>query len=755
MQLKRLTDAAHAANLATLFHASFALAHVLCLMSRLPADTFLSRLKRLEPTDARAMLRLVVDYVRPAGVPLEQCDEAFIARVHALAGMLQAEPELAEQLRKALGKWLAEQNVQMALSHVGVLPRRGFMQEMHRRWYDTINPPPANVRELADTLRFVFHRRSDYQWVEVVSDAGWYELLGLLFDEQAPAAERLAGNDWMRQLLDTLEKLSIWVAAEELESDLVRLDPKVLDRQSPFSALQREMAAFVADYQAFLAGQRDEYHDDAHLRVLLDQSVSALVQYRKRSLAAGASIGLTYLLERLEQTLARIATILDVVDLTPATRERARTASVRLFRELVAGAVQQNSLHALWKQNIGLLARNVSNNASEHGGHYASADRKGYLKMFRAAAGAGLVIPFMAIIKLWIGAQGFPVLIEHILYSLDYGLGFVLIHILGFAVATKQPAMTAALISASMEREGKASAAPAALVELFSRVSRTQFIAIIGNVSVALLLAWLIAQAWPLLFGAPVIGAREAEYVLASLHPFAGLALAHAAIAGIWLFLSGLIAGYFDNRFVVLSLRERFEQHPFWRWLLPDGLRHRFGGWLAENYGSLYGNFLFGVMLGMTGLVGFLVGLPIDIRHVAFSAANVGLVSLPSVWDTLLYLSFALLVGFVNLVVSFSLALFVGLRARGLRLNNPLAIARAMWGKLTVAPTEFFLPPGNAPAAKAADAPVKVVKPSPAVATEGKAVGDVKFVDAVPKNHPGVAQAEGGASKGGSKGSAV
>lgn len=664
-------------------------------MPRASADDLLRLLKATDPADARRVLRLVVDYVRPHGVPVGRREQAFVARVHALRGLLEAEPELYVALAKGLANWLGQQNLQIALSHVGVLPRRGFVHEMRRRWYDTLNPPPANVRELADTLRFVFHRRDDHLWVDAVGDEAWYELLALLLAVD-PAQRKAAADDWRRQLLDTLEKLAIWVAAEELESDLVRLDPKILDRQSPFSALQREMASFVADYQAYLAGQREEYHDDAHLRVLLDQSVSALAHYRKRSLALGASIALTYLLERLEQTLARIATVLDVIDLTPDRENRTRAATVRLFRELVGAAVQKNSMRALWKQNVGLLARTVSNNASSHGEHYVSADRTGYLRMLRAAAGAGLVIPFMAIIKLWIGAQGFPVLIEHILYSLDYGLGFVLIHILGFVVATKQPAMTAAYFSGAMERQGKAGAAPVALVELFARVSRTQFIAIVGNVSVALLLAWVVAKAWFAWFGAPVIGARESEYLLASLHPFAGLALAHAAIAGVWLFLSGLIAGYFDNRFVVLSLRQRFEQHPLWRRVLPDAMRQRFGAWLAVHYGSLWGNFLFGVMLGMTGLIGFLLGLPIDIRHVAFSAANVGLVSPESPFDFAIYLWFALLVGLVNLAVSFGLALFVALRARGLRLNDPRGIARALWGKLSVAPTEFVLPPAGA-----------------------------------------------------------
>jgi site-specific recombinase len=40
--------------------------------------------------------------------------------------------------------------------------------------------------------------------------------------------------------------------------------------------------------------------------------------------------------------------------------------------------------------------------------------------------------------------------------SLNYGLGFVLIHILHFTVATKQPAMTAARLAAAIEESDRA-----------------------------------------------------------------------------------------------------------------------------------------------------------------------------------------------------------------------------------------------------------------------------------------------------------
>ncbi len=663
-------------------------------MSRLTADAFIRQLQRLDMADAAACLRLVIDYMRPSRGRV--AEDAFRSKLNALSGLLQADAELHRTLACSLNAWMQRQDLRNVLGHVGLLPRKGFLAELQRRAYDTLNPPPLEVRNLAAALRYIFHQPGDAQWLAEVSDAAWLALFDLLLG--ADGAKARLPMEWRPQTLDTMERLAIWVAAEELEDELVRLDPKTLSRQSPFAALQREIAGYVRDYRGYLASERSDYHDDAHIRVLLEQSHDALAHYRKRSLSLGASIGLTYLLERLEQTLGRIATLLDTVDLMPDSPDTPRDAVMRLFRELVTASTQHNSVRALWKQNIGLLSRKVSNNASAHGEHYATSDRHGYLKMLGSAAGAGLIIPFMAIAKIRYESLGLPLLFQTLLICLNYGLGFVIIHMLGFSVATKQPAMTAAHISNAMERDSKSRAKPAALIELVASVSRTQFIAIFGNVSVALAIAIAIAWGWQTISGNPLVSPHKATYLLNTLTPV--LSLWYAAIAGIWLFCSGLIAGYFDNRFDLLGLGERFIHHPLWRRLLPERWRHSIARYLGEHYGALWGNFLFGVLLGLSGLLGILTGLPIDIRHVTFSAANLGFAGAPGVMEFLVYLGFVLMIGAINLAVSFSLALAVALRARGLRIDNPWGILRALWGKLLVAPWEFFLPPARSKRAK-------------------------------------------------------
>ena len=74
-------------------------------------------------------------------------------------------------------------------------------------------------------------------------------------------------------------------------------------------------------------------------------------------------------------------------------------------------------------------------------------------------------------------------------------------------------------------------------------------------------LAALIAFSYQYKTGEPLMNADQIAYQLHSIDPFAGT-LWFAAIAGVWLFCSGIISGYFDNRSNYLNMRMRLAQHP-------------------------------------------------------------------------------------------------------------------------------------------------------------------------------------------------
>ena len=110
------------------------------------------------------------------------------------------------------------------------------------------------------------------------------------------------------------------------------------------------------------------------------------------------------------------------------------------------------------------------------------------------------------------------------------------------------------------------------------------------------------------------------------------------------------------------------------------------------------GNFIFGCFLGSTGTVGYILGLPLDIRHIAFASANFvhGLYFISKqdlTWGLAIY-SFigVLLIGLINLLVSFSLSLMVALRSKEVRYSQGQELFFIIVKHLITSPLNFFIP---------------------------------------------------------------
>src|SRR5690606_2409760 len=138
-----------------------------------------------------------------------------------------------------------------------------------------------------------------------------------------------------------------------------------------------------------------------------------------------------------------------------------------------------NDISQHWNQNVELMALRVTENASRAGEHYITATRSEYFELMRSAMGAGLIIGIMALIKILTADQHLAPLTEAILFSLNYGLGFVAIHILHFSVATKQPAMTAAAIAASVDASDGKTREMDNLLTIIAQTMRSQTVAIL------------------------------------------------------------------------------------------------------------------------------------------------------------------------------------------------------------------------------------------------------------------------------------
>src|SRR5690606_34516664 len=113
-------------------------------------------------------------------------------------------------------------------------------------------------------------------------------------------------------------------------------------------------------------------------------------------------------------------------------------------------------------------------------------------------------------------------------YSLNYGLGFVLIHVLHLTIATKQPAMTAATLAAALDGRESRESRLNAIADLAAQVSRSQWVSIAGNVVVTMLTAFSISLLAAVLLGWRPTSPEKALHLLEDLHPWRSLALFYA-----------------------------------------------------------------------------------------------------------------------------------------------------------------------------------------------------------------------------------
>ncbi len=640
-----------------------------------------------EPTPGRHLATLVAA-IRPA-----RADDVLEAthRVQALSLLLGRYPEWTASLRAYLKQMLAKTETVSLLTECGIQPNTHFMGEAWRRVGEKVLPPVLNPAAVfLHNLRQAFCQTDDYRWVEAVPVSDWlvlFECMGFT------PADRSELRPAVLSLLDSLIVLGHRVAALGLEPEITRH----LSGPCVFRHLCQLIECYVADYQRGLTQDDAAEPDVSTLAAALTQCTAAVVTIRSHAARTGVSLALTYQLQRLSQQLERMRLLTQL--LAPALEgpERAQ-ALLTLLQTLIRADNRRHSLRDLWRENIDLLARQVTEHAGRKGEHYVARNRPETRAMLLSAMGAGLIVPLMALIKLQAGQLHAPPLIEALLFSLNYALGFMLIHVLHFTIATKQPAMTAARIAATVQQQQGQAGHVGNLANLAVQIFRTQWIAILGNVGVALPLAMLTGWLWMMLHGTPYPSPEKAQHLLDDLHPWHSLALFHAAIAGVFLFLSGLISGYYDNLAVYRQIPERVAQLGWLRRILGTRLADRLGDYLAQHLGALAGNAYFGLFLGSTATLGLMLGLPIDIRHITFAAANfsyalIALDFAPN-WSSIgMALLGIALIGAVNLGVSFSLALTVALRARQVGFEHTGALISELARRFVRAPRQFFWPP--------------------------------------------------------------
>jgi site-specific recombinase len=413
-------------------------------------------------------------------------------------------PDLLAAFRQHIIHFIASRRLVTFFTDSGILPGTGFFSEWWRILWNRILPEVPDERRLKDCLHVIYDHADDWRWLEQMPTEYSQHFWTLL----APDTE-LRNTDWLsiqEQILDSVLLLAHRVSGLGVDSELMRASPSFDDNSPRFIALSAEALEFVNAFRLSLDSAEPSTDDGSQLLVMADQCQETLAQIRKRALSIGTSLHLSYILTRSEQSLERLRELVAILTLASRREESAISTWSSFAHEAFLSENRRNSMRFYMRQLSRLMAVRVTENAARSGEHYICETKSDYSHMWRSAAGAGVLIGGMALLKIFAAGLNAPLFVEAFLFSMIYGLGFVTIYLLGLTVATKQPAMTAQTLASHLsDLKPNRAADLDRLVDLVAAVFRSQLAAIAGNVMLALPVAIALGWGISVWLGQPVV----------------------------------------------------------------------------------------------------------------------------------------------------------------------------------------------------------------------------------------------------------
>lgn len=580
------------------------------------------------------------------------------------------------------------------LTEAEIGSNKGFFSDASLKLSFKFLPPVNQPGELRTQFDDLFDHSKDYQWVKAIPDGSWVAFFQNIFTETNPSVVKYIE----KELLNSILILAQRAATLGIEPEVVSKIPRVDDLDSPFLGLNREVIFYVEKALNSAGEAATSENDYKHILVMISQCNNQISYIYKHKDIFGISLQLTYLVRQLEQYLKRLRQLLELVE----TKENGRKWLIitQLLKEFVYAENTKYSLRKHFSVNLQLLTFKVIENTSKTGEHYIASDKTAYWKLFIKALGGGVIVAFLCADKTRLYFQHLPIFWEAFFYSMNYSIGFMIIHLLGFTLATKQPAMTASTIAANLSNNGENPNWLNTTTQLLIRLIRSQFISLVGNAMIAFPVAYGLDWLYFHTFGYHIASPSKAFRLIGELNAWESLAIPHAALAGVYLMFSGLISGYYENKWIYNKYTQRIKHHPKLIRTFGQDKLNRIAGYFERNFGALAGNFFLGVFLGATSAIGFTLGLPLDIRHITFASGNFGIAvaGLGNHVSTDLWINSIIgitCIGVMNVLVSFGLSIAFALKSRNAKFSEVKSLMGNLSWQFFHRGTAFFFPVKN------------------------------------------------------------
>ncbi|MBC7457256.1 MAG: hypothetical protein H7235_03190 [Bdellovibrionaceae bacterium] len=562
-------------------------------------------------------------------------ETVYTVRIKYLLMVLNNNPSIKENFIHNIRLLLLKLSSPGQLTQAGLPESSSFIQDFTHRLQEKIIPKKQLSEDLSTLVYEIFPQEEESLYLDFIEADVLGELLGF-FQPDQELIQKLK--------LDTLT--SCYILSHEVlnhslmiqkELDLLNNQPQALPEFRLEGLLRQKQM-----HQEKMITEVELFEVEA-----IEKNMDTLFAQMKDR---GVKIQLVYLFQIQKRKINRLRTLLQFL-----SDEIPIALTFRYFvSQLVLETQHQKSLKSFFSENLALLTDRIVQTHSHIGEHYVTFTWSDFHKMFRNALGGGGVTGFTVIVKHMISDLKWVGFIKGLADSLNYSTSFMLIQMLGWTLATKQPSMTAPYIASALQTS--TTEARKSIIALL----RTQFIAVLGNLTMVFPVCFLFS--WFCIYtGRPFISEHESLEMFRSTNILGPSAL-YAAFTGVLLFMASLIAGWFENWILVNRVDKRIKYNDRLQKYFGQNRVQRFSEFLKEKSNPLAANISLGFLLGFVPQIMKFLNIPLETRHVTLatggfaSALPAALRSGVSNMEIFNSASGILVIGFLNITVSFSIA---------------------------------------------------------------------------------------------------
>lgn len=582
-------------------------------------------------------------------------ESVYSVRIKYLLTMLNKNPEWKLNFVNTMSELLLKISSIKQFSSAG-FSSNSFVSELNHRLQEMLMPNKAYTEDLETLVYEVFPHEDESIFVDFIDESLMQELVDL-FKERSELINQLK--------LDILT--ASYVLSVQLLNGIFAIQKNLNYLQKkPQDTDEFKLEGMLSTLQ--IQGKIDIGAEVYELIINAERNLGVLESAMHDS---GVKVELVYLFQIQKRKLTRLKILMGFL-----VSEVSTAATVRLFlSQLILDTHHQKSFRSFIGDNLSLLTERIVSSHSHIGEHYVAFTWDDFRKMFRSANGGGAVTALTVFIKFLLAKLGLDGLLKGLLDGINYSGSFLLIQSMGWTLATKQPSATAPFIASALTKS--TTEARRSIVALI----RTQFIAVMGNLSMVFPICFIASYALMYL-GYPILNMEKSLDTFESSN-ILGPSVLFAAFTGILLFIASIIAGWIENWVLVNQLGQRIKYNAKFRSWFGADKTTSIANFIHENANPLASNISLGFILGFVPPIMKFIGLPLDVRHVTLATGGLA-TSLPmvlhsgvGVWEFLNSVSGIFVIGFLNITVSFTMAFLLASLSSKVKFKSFLRVLKS------------------------------------------------------------------------------